>query len=170
MKPATQVRRPPVRPYARSLSPSQIGWTLLQRSEGGPPVRPYARSLSPSQIGWTLLHRSEGHQSDRMQGACHRVRLNGRCYTSQKASSQTVCKELVTESDWMDAATKVRRPPVRPYARSLSPSQIGWTLLHRSEGHQSDRMQGACQEVRLDGLTGQRARQNGHTTRQCSSN
>jgi hypothetical protein len=154
------------------LSQSQIGWTLLYRSEchqserlqgachrvrldgrfytqvRRPQVRPFARSLSQSQIGWTLLHRSEGHQSDRLQGACHRVRLDERFYT--QVTSQTVCKVLVTESDWMEAATQVRRPLVRPFARSLSQSQIGWTLLHRSEDL-SDRLQGACHRVRLDG-------------------
>ncbi len=104
-----------------------------------PLVRPYARSSSQSQIGWTLLHRSED-LIDHMQGACHRVRLDGRCNTGQKATSQTVCRELVTESDWMDTATQVRRPPVRPYVGSWSQSQIGWTLQHRSEGHQSDCM------------------------------
>jgi hypothetical protein len=86
----------------------------------GPPIRRYARNLSQSQIGWTLLHRPEGHPSDRMQG-------------------------LVTESDWMDAATQVRRL-VRQYARRLSQSQIGWTLLHRSEGL-SDSMLGDCHRV-----------------------
>ncbi len=107
-----------------------------------PPIRPYARSLSQSQIGWTLLHRSDSLQSDRMQGACYRVWLDGTCYTGQKATHHTVFREtalsqsqtestllyrseghqsdvpykgLVTRSDWMDAVTKARRPPVRQY-------------------------------------------------------
>jgi hypothetical protein len=74
------------------------------------------------------------------------VILDGRCYTGQKATSKTVCKELVTGSDWIDAATQVRRL-VRPYARSFSQSQIGWTLLHRSDSLQSDHMQVAGHRV-----------------------